>query len=393
VAAAQHVRAVARRITSATRLDMLRIQGLTAGALADEVGAQVDDFHRHIDHLTSELTIKANVLRLKLRAYANWFDRSQILQFAAASCIALAAAVQALLGEYLTSTLGPDSYAEAAGLFVLANNTLTPAITFGFNMFILLVSSGAGFMTLIVKFRGWKEKADDMNSVYRRSMDVVKDLPSVQHRLRRCTTSAEIEDLKEAFDEREFKFFRETVQDINDHLGFDAHTSHLPGFYAINLQHKRDQLEYTKQLNALVLEERGMQKKMYDDMVAADPRSSLLFDDGHSSDHDNYDNYANEDDGKVVGSRHGFRDDGTSYEECEEGEEGPGYEGGTSHDFVGRRDGGDGDVIDRATTFGPRTPQNTSTGRAIRESRAIRASAIRASTHSGMRQHPTQLDV
>jgi hypothetical protein len=136
-------------------------------------------------------------------------------------------------------------------------------------------------------------------------------------------------------------------------------------------------------------------------MVAADPRSSLLFDDGHSSDHDNYDNYANEDDGRVVGSRHGIRYDGTSYEEgeegtsYEEGEEGPGYERGTSHDFVGRRDG---DVIDRATTFGPRTPQNTSTGHTSRESRAIRASAIRASanrasTHSGMRQHPTQLDV
>ena len=265
------VKSAARTVEASARQHIRSIQGRTMQYAWAHRDQEMCDLDVAIDGMLAELTLKSSVLRLKARTYARWFDRSQVLQFAASTIVALAAAIQSILSVYLVDTRNLTSV-----------DTLPSGFNFGFSMFILLLSSTSAFLTLMVKFRGWKEKADDMNAVYRRSIDVLADLQFTQNKLKTSSTIDMFRVIKEEFFAREYKLYTETVQAINEHLSFDSHTNHVRGFYEVNLKHKGDQAAYYSRLMDMFVDEKVAEQHM-------SARMALLKDQGvHSVDEGNF---------------------------------------------------------------------------------------------------------
>jgi len=75
---------------------------------------------------------------------------------------------------------------------------------------------------------------------------------------------------------REFKFYMETMKDINDHISFESQTNHLPAFYDINLRNKQDQVAYHEQLLEVMRNERDAETALYEQLQrSARPSFSL----------------------------------------------------------------------------------------------------------------------
>jgi hypothetical protein len=227
-------------------------QGRTRRHQWRQLYEQMADFDTFIDGLLGELTLKSNVLRLKMQSYSGWYDRSQIANFASTSVIALMTATLAIIGGYLVAAT--PSYNST--------DDIHPAIPFSFTITILFISSAAGLLMILVKYRGWKKKADAISTIYRRSMDVMADLPCAQQQLKLVRSYEEFDLLRTSFMAREFKFYMETLRSINEHLSFESQTRHLPDFYNINLRNREDQRAYHQDLLQVLVEERTVERDL-----------------------------------------------------------------------------------------------------------------------------------
>ena len=119
---------------------------------------QVSDFDGFLDGLMTELTLKSNVLRLKLKSYTKWSDLSEIFKFVGTAIITFLTAILGLLLAFLVA----NSQFNPAVSPINSTNDLDPAINFSFAIATLAVSSGLGLMILIVRYCGWEKKARTM---------------------------------------------------------------------------------------------------------------------------------------------------------------------------------------------------------------------------------------
>lgn len=220
---------------------------------------QVADFDGFLDGLMTELTLKINVLRLKLKSYTAWADLAEVLKFAGTALITFLTAILALLLSFLVD------FSQYSPNVTPINSTeyLDPSINFGFALAVLSISTALGLMILIVRYCGWEKKARTMDSIYKKAMSVMSDLPHTQQQLKLVTCPEAFDMLKTSFLAREFKFYMETMKDINDHISFESQTNHLPAFYDINLKNKQDQVAYHEKLLQVMQDERKAEQALY----------------------------------------------------------------------------------------------------------------------------------
>lgn len=220
---------------------------------------QVADFDGFLDGLMTELTLKSNVLRLKIQSYTKWADMAEVLKFAGTALITFLTAVLALLLAFLVDY----SQYDASTAAVNGTEDLDPTINFSFALAVLTISTSLGLMILIVRYCGWEKKARTMETIYKKAMNVMADLPHTQQQLKLVTCPEAFDMLRTSFLAREFKFYMETMKDINDHSSFESQTNHLPAFYNINLRNKQDQVAYHERLLRVMQEEREAEMALY----------------------------------------------------------------------------------------------------------------------------------
>lgn len=258
--------------------EFMRFQSTyTAQTRRFELQRQKRDFSRFIDSLVSTLTLKANVLRLKMNSYKAWETRVQVILFCGAASISLITGFEVM---YAAFQVGAQSAAAAAPLVPLAiegnattmvpdpnagsdipltaENALRPGEVLAFSLVVFVLATIMGLITTINKFRGWKDESDAMSTIYDKANLVISDLPNTQHQIKFVTCPEELELLRTAFMAREFKLYSETLRSIGMHLSFESLTNHLPGFYALNVRNMQDEQVYEAELLSIMDQRRQL---------------------------------------------------------------------------------------------------------------------------------------
>ena len=83
-----------------------------------------------------------------------------------------------------------------------------------------------------------------MAAVVYKAAAVTSDLPQVQQQLKRVQTNEQFQALQQAFINREFKMWIDSIRAIGMHMSLESLTDHLPDFYELSLRNLRNQALY-----------------------------------------------------------------------------------------------------------------------------------------------------
>ena len=226
------------------RQRMHAIETETEHVIATELQAQKQDLSHYVDQMMSFLKLNTNVLRLKMNTYKACDVRVQTSLLCGSALIsfltgfrvmydAFAYTAESQVGRRLQTS---NSSSSAFGL--------APGETLAFEVVVFVIAATMGLLAAITKFIGRKDKGDAMAAVVYKAAAVTSDLPQVQQQLKRVQTNEQFQALQQAFINREFKMWIDSIRAIGMHMSLESLTDHLPDFYELSLRNLRNQALY-----------------------------------------------------------------------------------------------------------------------------------------------------
>lgn len=208
---------------------------------------QKEDAVEYVSFLIDRISILAQILRLKLLSYSEWYDRAQIGIIVVSSLITLSQAIQSEVLSLFNST----------GLSFITGVSTQTVVASGFSFFVLFSSAGIGLTSAVTKFKGWKKKSDDMSTVYAASLYTVEILDLVRERIKLAKTYEEIQAvLSDKYLTQQYTLFQKTITNIRKLLPLDSQVAHTPTFFNLNIKSAKQRKEYENSLKSILIDKR-----------------------------------------------------------------------------------------------------------------------------------------
>lgn len=208
---------------------------------------QKEDAIEYVSFLIDRISILAQILRLKLLSYSEWYDRAQIGIIVVSSLITLSQAIQSEVLSLFNST----------GQSFINGVSTQAVVASGFSFFVLFSSAGIGLTSAVTKFKSWKKKADDMSTVYAASLYTVEILDLVRERIKLAKTYKEIQAvLSDKYLTQQYTLFQKTITNIRKLLPLDSQVAHTPTFFNLNIKSAKQRKEYENSLKSILIDKR-----------------------------------------------------------------------------------------------------------------------------------------
>ena len=201
------------------------------------------DAINYMTFLIDKISILAQILRLKLLSYSDWYDKAQIGIIVLSSLITLSQAIESEIVNLVNSS----------GNSFIPNISKGQAITSAFTFFVLSSSAGIGITSAVIKFKGWKAKSNNMNSVYNSALYVVEVLDLLREKLKLTETEEEITNLlSSSFLTQQYCLYKKTLTAIRKLLPLESQVNHTPDFFSLNLRSAQQRSNYENSLKEIL---------------------------------------------------------------------------------------------------------------------------------------------